>query len=151
LLGVYPEGIRGAFTPYRRAHRIGPSWRNDCVVFALRHGVPIVPFVTVGSAEIFPILGRIKWRWWKALTEWPFIPITPTFPLVPVPLPSKWHTLFLEPLQVGREYPPESASDTAVVSAIGAELRRRMEAAIADLRSRRRSIFFGSVFRGTTS
>ena len=54
LLGVYPEGIRGAFTMYKRAHHIGPSWRNDCVAFALRHRVPIVPFVTIGSAEIFP-------------------------------------------------------------------------------------------------
>jgi 1-acyl-sn-glycerol-3-phosphate acyltransferase len=147
LLGVYPEGIRGAFTPYDRAHRVGPSWRNDCVAFAIRHRVPIVPFVTLGSAEIFPILGRIKSRWWKAYAEWPFIPITPTFPLVPVPLPSKWHTLLLEPLQVGREYPPEAADDPAVVKAIGAELRTRMETALAELRRRRRSIFAGSVFR----
>ena len=57
LLAVYPEGIRGAFTMYKRAHRIGPSWRNDCIAFALRHQVPIVPFVTVGSAEIFPSSG----------------------------------------------------------------------------------------------
>lgn len=146
LLGIYPEGIRGAFTMYRCAHRIGPSWRSDCVGFALRHRVPIVPFVTVGSAEIFPILGRIDWRWWKQYTGWPFIPITPTFPLVPLPLPSKWHTLFLEPLHVEREHPAEAADDPAVVSAIGAELRRRMEAAVADLVSRRKSIFFGSLF-----
>jgi nucleoside-diphosphate-sugar epimerase/1-acyl-sn-glycerol-3-phosphate acyltransferase len=145
LLGVYPEGIRGAFTMYRRAHRIGPSWRNDCVAFALRHGVPLVPFVTVGSAEIFPILGRIDSRWWKRYSEWPFIPITPTFPLLPIPLPSKWHTLVLEPLHVEREYPPDAADDVRVVRAIGSEVRRRMEAAVADLVSRRRSVFFGSL------
>lgn len=148
LLGVYPEGIRGAFTMYRRAHRIGPSWRDDCVAFALRHRVPLIPFVTVGSAEIFPILGRIKSRRWKQYTEWPFIPITPTFPLLPVPLPSKWHTLFLEPLHVEREHPPEAAEDASVVRAIGTELKRRMEAAVADLVSRRKSIFVGSLFEG---
>jgi 1-acyl-sn-glycerol-3-phosphate acyltransferase len=146
ILGVYPEGIRGAFTMYRHAHRIGPSWRNDCVVLALRHGVPIVPFVTVGSAEIFPILGRVHSRVWRRFTEWPFIPITPTFPLLPIPLPSKWHTLFLEPLDVGRQYPPEAADDPAVVRAIGTELKKRMEAAVAALVARRRSIFYGSLF-----
>jgi 1-acyl-sn-glycerol-3-phosphate acyltransferase len=151
LLGIYPEGIRGAFTPYRRAYRVGPSWRNDCVAIALRHRVPIVPFVTLGSAEIFPILGRIRSRRWKAYAEWPFVPITPTFPLLPVPLPSKWHTLFLEPMRVGDEYPPEAADDPAVVRAIGAELKDRIEHALDDLRRRRRSIFFGSIFRSGRS
>jgi 1-acyl-sn-glycerol-3-phosphate acyltransferase len=146
LLGVYPEGIRGAFTMYRRAHRIAPSWRNDCIAFAIRHRAPIIPFVTVGSAEIFPILGRIHIAWWRRHSEWPFIPITPTFPLVPLPLPSKWHTLFLEPLHVEREYGPDAARDAAVVRAIAATVKQRMEAAVADLIARRRSIFFGSVF-----
>ena len=146
LLGVYPEGIRGAFTMYRRAQRIGPSWRNDCVAFALRHRVPLVPFVTVGSAEIFPILGRIKSRWWRRYTEWPFIPITPTFPLIPVPLPSKWHTVFLPPLHVEREHPADAADNPAIVRAIGDEVKRRMEATVENLVHRRRSIFFGSIF-----
>jgi 1-acyl-sn-glycerol-3-phosphate acyltransferase len=140
LLGVYPEGIRGAFTMYKRAHLIGPSWRNDCVAFALRHRVPIVPFVTIGSAEIFPIVGRIDWGWWKKFTEWPFIPIT-----TPVPLPSKWHTQFLEPLHVEREYGREAAEDPAVVRAVGCQVRRHMEAAMADLVGRRRSVFRGSI------
>jgi len=146
LLGVYPEGIRGAFTMYKRAHRIGPSWRNDCIAFALKHQVPIVPFVTVGSAEIFPILGRIRWAWWKKYSEWPFIPITPTFPLLPVPLPSKWHTLFLEPVHVARDHRPADADDPVVVRALGAEIKHRMETATAELLARRRSIFYGSAF-----
>ena len=143
LLGVYPEGIRGAFTMYNRAHRIGPSWRNDCVRFALRHQVPLVPFVTIGSAEIFPIVGRIDWRWWKKLTEWPFIPIT-----TPVPLPSKWHTEFLEPLHSGSDYRPDAADDPAIVRAIAMELKERMQAAVTDLAGRRRSRFRGSLIRG---
>jgi 1-acyl-sn-glycerol-3-phosphate acyltransferase/nucleoside-diphosphate-sugar epimerase len=146
LLGVYPEGIRGAFTMYKRAHRIGPSWRNDCVAFALRHQVPIVPFVTVGSAEIFPIFGRIDWSWWKKYTGWPFIPVTPTFPLVPLPLPSKWHTLFLEPMHVHDWYPTTASDDRAVIRSVARELKRRMEAATAEIVSRRKSIFFGSLF-----
>jgi len=144
LLGVFPEGIHGAFTLYRDAYRLG-KFRDEYVKMALRHRAPIVPFVTVGSAEIFPILGRLEWRWWKRYTEWPFLPLTPTFPLLPLPLPSKWHTCFLPPLDVGARYPAEAAHDAAIVRALGREVRASMQAAWADLLARRRSIFFGSL------
>jgi 1-acyl-sn-glycerol-3-phosphate acyltransferase/nucleoside-diphosphate-sugar epimerase len=145
LLGIFPEGIRGAFRLYRDAYRIGKMGR-EYVKTALRHQVPIIPFVTVGSAEIFPILARIDWGWWKRFSEWPCFPIAPPFPLLPWPLPSKWHTRFLEPIDVAREYGPEAAHDPAVVQAINNEVRRRLEEAMGAMRSCRRSIFFGSVF-----
>jgi nucleoside-diphosphate-sugar epimerase/1-acyl-sn-glycerol-3-phosphate acyltransferase len=146
LLAVFPEGIHGAFSLYRDAYRPGKFWRNDYVRMALRHGVPIVPFVTLGSAEIFPILGKIEWGWWKRYAEWPFIPLTPTFPLLPVPLPSKWHTLFLPPVHFGRQFGPEAAADDEVVAGIGAKVRGVMEETLAGMLKRRRSIFYGSIF-----
>jgi nucleoside-diphosphate-sugar epimerase/1-acyl-sn-glycerol-3-phosphate acyltransferase len=146
ILAIYPEGIRGAFTMYRSAYRAGPSWRADFVEMALRHQAPIIPFVTVGSAEIFPILGRIDWRWWKRYTSWPFFPITPTFPLIPLPLPSKWHMQFLPPLHVERSNPPEAADDATVVARISETVKQQIEEAAHRMLQRRRSIFFGSVF-----
>ncbi|HSL84974.1 MAG TPA: 1-acyl-sn-glycerol-3-phosphate acyltransferase, partial [Thermoanaerobaculia bacterium] len=148
LLGIFPEGIRGAFTPYRRAYRLGKMGRDEYVRMALRNRAPVLPFVTVGSAEIFPVLARLRWRWFERVTEWPCFPIAPPFPLLPVPLPSKWHTRFLEPLHVEREHPPEAAEDPAVVRAIGRDVRRRMAAALAEMLARRRHVFFGSVFDG---
>jgi 1-acyl-sn-glycerol-3-phosphate acyltransferase len=132
ILAIYPEGIRGAFATYRDAYRLGKFGRDEFVKMALRHRAPIVPFVTVGSAETFPIIGKLNWNWWKRHTEWPFFPITPTWPLAPVPLPSKWHTQFLPPIHVEDRYPPE--------------VRTRMEAAIQEMLRRRKSIFFGSIF-----
>lgn len=146
ILGVFPEGINGAFTLYRDAYRLGKFGRNDFVRMALRNGAPIVPFVTVGSAEILPIFKKIEWRWWKRHTDWPCLPITPTFPLLPVPLPSKWHTQFLAPIHVEKRYGPEAADDPAIVRAISQEVRDRMQEAIETILSRRKSIFFGSVF-----
>ncbi len=148
LLVIYPEGIEGAFRFYREAYRLGKFGRDEYVKAALRNSAPIVPFVTVGSAEIFPIFGKIDWRWWKQYTLWPFIPITPTFPLLPLPLPTKWHTQFLPPLHIEQRYPPEAARDAATVSAIGQEVRSRMQEAIDGMLKRRKSIFFGSIFHG---
>jgi 1-acyl-sn-glycerol-3-phosphate acyltransferase/nucleoside-diphosphate-sugar epimerase len=150
LLVIYPEGIEGAFRFYREAYRLGKFGRDEYVKAALRNSAPIVPFVTVGSAEIFPIFAKIDWRWWKGYTLWPFIPITPTFPLLPLPLPTKWHTQFLPPLHIERQYPPEAARDAATVGAISQEVRHRMQEAIDSMLKRRRSIFFGSIFHGET-
>ncbi len=143
LAGVFPEGIHGAFTPYRRAYRLGKFGRDEFVRMALRNRAPIVPFAIVGSAEIFPILAKIRWPWWERWTEWPYFPITPTFPLAPVPLPSKWHVRFLEPLPVDG-YPSAAADDPRVVREISGLVRERIQAALDDMLARRRSIFFGS-------
>jgi 1-acyl-sn-glycerol-3-phosphate acyltransferase/nucleoside-diphosphate-sugar epimerase len=147
ILGIYPEGIKGAFLLYRDSYKLTKFGRDEFVKIALRHRAPIVPFVTVGSAEIFPIIKKVNWAWWKRNTEWPTFPITPTWPLLPpVPLPSKWHTQFLEPLHIEERYPPEAADDPEVVSAISQEVRSRMENAIGEMLRRRRSVFWGSIF-----
>jgi 1-acyl-sn-glycerol-3-phosphate acyltransferase len=151
LLGMFPEGIQGAFTMYRDAYRLGRFGRDEYVKMALRQGAPIVPFVTVGSAEIYPILGRVDSKLVRRVAEWPFLPIAPNFPLPGLPLPSKWHTRFLEPLPVGELHPPEAAEDPEVVRTVSREVRARMEAALQDMRARRKSIFFGSIFTGVAA
>ena len=145
LLGMFPEGIHGAFTMYRNAYKLGKFGRDEYVRMALRHRAPLVPFVTVGSAEIYPIWGRLDWKWVKRATEWLFLPLGPNFPFPGLPLPSKWHTRFLEPMPVHERYGPEAADDPAVVKALSAEVRARMQAAIDDLLARRKSIFYGSL------
>ncbi len=149
LLGIFPEGIHGAFTAYREAYRIQAFGRDAFVKLALRHRAPIVPFVTVGSAEIFPIFAKIPFRLWTKYAGWPCLPITATFPLLPVPLPSKWHTQFLPPIPTD-QYPPEAAEDRAVIKAISREVRTRMQQAVDAMLARRRSIFFGSIFERRT-
>lgn len=147
LVGIFPEGIRGAFTLYRAAYRVGKFTSDDFVKLALRQGAAIVPFVTVGSAEIFPIFAKWNWNWCKQYTGWPTLPITPTFPfLPPVPLPAKWHTQWLAPVPAGNEYPREAAADPLVVSAISKQVRSAMQEAIDNMVQRRKSVFFGKLF-----
>jgi 1-acyl-sn-glycerol-3-phosphate acyltransferase len=150
ILGMFPEGINGAFTMYKDAYKLGKFGRDEYVRMALRNRAPIVPFVTVGSAEIYPILGRLDWKWVKRTTEWLFLPLGPNFPFPSLPLPSKWHTRFLAPIHVEERYGPAAAEDPRVVREISREVRSRMEEAIAGMLSKRRSIFRGSVFESTT-
>jgi 1-acyl-sn-glycerol-3-phosphate acyltransferase/nucleoside-diphosphate-sugar epimerase len=146
ILGVFPEGIRGAFRMYKDAYTLDRFGRSDFVKMALRHGAPIIPFVFLGTAETFPVLGKIESSIWKRFSEWPFIPITPTFPILPLPLPSKWHLQVLPPLPVHEMYSPADAGDPRVVSRIGSEVRDQMQRVLSAMRKRRRSIFHGSIF-----
>jgi 1-acyl-sn-glycerol-3-phosphate acyltransferase len=150
IAGIFPEGIHGAFTPYRSAYRLGRFGRDEYVRAALRNGAPIVPFATVGSAEIFPILARVRWPWWERLTDWPCFPITPTFPLAPLPLPSKWHIRFLPALDLAPAYTAADADNPRAVRAVSADIRARIQSALDEMLARRRWIFFGSVFEGKT-
>lgn len=147
VVGFYPEGIQGAFRYIKGAYRLGKFGHNEFIRMALRNRAPIVPFVTVGHAEIFPIIAKIKWRRWMRFTLWPAFPIAPPFPLLSIPLPTKWHIQFLEPLHIERDYPPEAESDPQIVNAISQEIRSRMQTAIDELLSRRKHLFWGSLFK----
>jgi 1-acyl-sn-glycerol-3-phosphate acyltransferase len=145
LLGIFPEGVEGAFTLYRNAHQLQGFGRHTFVKLALRHRAPIIPYVIVGSAEALPIFARIKSRRWTRSTDWPYLPIS-TFPLLPAPLPTKWHIQFLPAIHVEHQDAPQDARQTPLVKAISQEVRARMQQAVDELVRRRRSIFFGSIF-----
>ena len=138
VLAVFPEGIRGAFLKYGPDVYQPTRFQPDFVAFALRHGAPIVPFVTVGSAEIYPIFGKLNWSWWKRLSEWPCLPLTPT--LGTVPLPSKWHTRILPPIHI-----EGSPDDSMVVRRLSRQIRQTMADALGDLVRRRRHVFWGGL------
>ena len=149
FLGVLPEGVEGAFSLYRNAYKLASFGRDDFVKMALRHRAPIVPFVIVGSADSLPMFARIKSRWWTRHTEWPYFPIS-TFPFIPAPLPSKWHIQFLPPLHVHENHSPESAADRRTITTISLQVRNQMQHALDDILARRTSIFWGSVFSGSS-
>lgn len=144
LLGVFPEGIRGAFCMYKDAYRLKRFGRDDYVKSALRHQVPIIPFVFLGPAESYPILGKLNWKWWKKHTEWPFFPITPTWPWLPLPLPTKWHVRILEPISV-TSWSPEDADRPEVVRIIANQVHETIRNTINDMRQKRKSMFWGSL------
>jgi 1-acyl-sn-glycerol-3-phosphate acyltransferase/nucleoside-diphosphate-sugar epimerase len=145
LVGVFPEGINGAFRMYRGAYRLGDMGRNAFAKMAIESRVPIIPCATIGHVEIFPILAKVRSSLVVRHLGWPFLPITPTFPLLPVPLPTKWHIRYLPPVPVAG-LSPEDAADPKVVRALAAEVADIMQRNIDDMLRRRKHIFFGNIF-----
>jgi 1-acyl-sn-glycerol-3-phosphate acyltransferase/nucleoside-diphosphate-sugar epimerase len=145
LVGIFPEGINGAFRMYKGAYRLGAFARDAFARMAIEHQVPVIPGAVVGHVEIFPILARMHISPLMRWTGWPFIPVTPTFPLLPVPLPTKWHVRYMDPISVS-PLKPEDADNRRRVREFSQHVRGVLQSGIDDMLGRRRYIFFGSVF-----
>ncbi len=130
---VFPEGVKGTGKPFSERYRLQRFGRGGFVEVALRTGSPIVPVAVVGSEEIYPKLAES--RPLARLIGAPFVPITPTFPLLGplglVPLPSKWRIEFCEPIDLS-EYRPEAAEDRRLVFEISERVRETIQQKLYD-------------------
>lgn len=145
LVGFFPEGINGAFRMYKGAYVLGEMGKDAFAKMAIENGVPIAPAATIGHVEIFPILARIRISALTRFTGWPFLPITPTFPLLPLPLPTKWHIRYLEPIPVGN-LRPQDAQNAKIVRDFSGHVRDLLQRNVNEMLSRRKHIFFGNIF-----
>ncbi|MQA60812.1 MAG: hypothetical protein GEU86_04820 [Actinophytocola sp.] len=100
LVGVFPEGFKGIGKPYSARYKLQRFGRGGFVSAAMRTGVPIIPCAIVGAEEIYPKIGDLKPL--ARLLGLPYFPVTPFFPLLgplgAIPLPTKWHIEFGEPI-----------------------------------------------------
>ena len=125
---VFPEGVKGFGKPFSERYRTQRFGRGGFVEEALRTGTPIVPVAVVGAEETYPKLGEIGPL--ARLTGAPYIPLTPTFPLLGplglIPLPSRWRIVFLEPIDLS-EHPPEAAGDPSLVFDLAEQVRQKVQ------------------------
>ena len=148
LVGIFPEGIRGAFSPYKSAYELRNFSKSGFAKIAIENQAPVIPSAVVGHAEIFPILGRIESSYLKREFGWPYLPIAPMFPLAPVPLPSKWHMRILPavPLEGLRA---ADAENPRLVKDFSSHIQNIVQTHINDMITRRKRIFWGKLSGGT--
>ena len=148
LVGIFPEGIRGTFTPYKQTHRLRDFTRSGFAQMAVANQSPILPVATIGHAEIFPILGRIDSGWVVKELGWPYLPIAPPFPLAPVPLPSKWHVRIL-PVVPLQGLKPADAENDRLMKEFSRYIQNMVQRNIDDMVSKRKHVLWGKVLDGT--
>ena len=143
LAGVWPEGFKGVGKPFSERYKLQRFGRGGFVSAALRTGVPIVPCSIVGAEEIYPMLGNLKTV--ARLFGAPYVPITPTFPLLGVlgliPLPSKWIIEFGAPVDTAA-LGPQAADDPMVVFDLTDQVRETIQQTLYALLMQRKSVFF---------
>lgn len=144
LTAVFPEGYKGLGKNFRDRYKLQRFGRGGFVSAALRAGAPIVPCSIVGSEEIYPMLADVKLL--ARLFGLPYFPVTPLFPLAGplglVPLPSKWHIQFGEPISTD-DYDESAADDPMVTFELTDQVRETIQQTLYQLLANRRNPFLG--------
>jgi 1-acyl-sn-glycerol-3-phosphate acyltransferase len=133
LLMIFPEGVAGMGKPLGQRHRL-QNWTVGHAELAIRHRVPVVPVAIVGAEEQWLQLLRIdRFHWFGA----PYLPL----PVLPLPLPVRYHILYGEPLWLHEGRQPEEADDPSIVEAAAFRVRQAVEKLLAEGLRARRGIF----------
>ncbi|QQR80499.1 MAG: acyltransferase family protein [Deltaproteobacteria bacterium] len=80
LVTVFPEGVKGIGKAYKNRYRLQRFGRGGFIKLALRTKSPVIPTAVIGAEEIHPLLHRSTLL--ARPLGVPYIPITPTFPLL---------------------------------------------------------------------
>lgn len=144
LVAVFPEGVHGIKKLYSERYRLQRFGRGGYIRLCLRTRVPLVPCAIVGAEETNPLLYRLDWP--SALIKLPYVPITPTFPLLGplglLPVPTRWKIRFGEPISFDR-YGPEAADDNVLVSSLSERVRTSIQSLLDGGLRTRKSVWFG--------
>ena len=144
LTAVFPEGYKGLGKHFKDRYKLQRFGRGGFVGAALRTKAPIVPCSIVGSEEIYPMIADVKLL--ARLFGLPYFPVTPLFPLAgPVgmmPLPSKWHIQFGEPIETA-DYDESAAEDPMITFELTDQVRETIQQTLYQLLANRRNTFFG--------
>jgi 1-acyl-sn-glycerol-3-phosphate acyltransferase len=145
---VYPGGNHEAFRPFTQRHRIDLGGHLGFCSLAIRHQVPIVPVVGVGSHETFVVLARgaglaraLRLDRLLRIQSFPLVLGLPwglsVGPLFHLPLPAKITLTIGAPIPVA-EHPPGSADDPAVLRQLHDRVAAAMQAIMDAAASERR-------------
>lgn len=144
LTAVFPEGYKGLGKHFRDRYKLQRFGRGGFVSAALRAGAPIVPCSIVGSEEIYPMIADVKLL--ARLLGLPYFPVTPLFPLAGplglIPLPSKWHIQFGEPIST-EDYDESAADDPMVTFELTDQVRETIQQTLYQLLASRQNMFLG--------
>ncbi|MFC4001727.1 lysophospholipid acyltransferase family protein [Prauserella oleivorans] len=142
LVGVWPEGFKGVGKPFSARYKLQRFGRGGFASAALRAQVPIIPVSVVGAEEIYPKIGDIKPL--ARLLGLPYFPVTPFFPLFgplgAIPLPTKWHIEFGEPVRTDT-FGPEASDDPMQVFNLNDQVREAIQQMLYRRLSQRRGVF----------
>ncbi len=144
LVAVFPEGLQGIRKLFGERYQLQRFGRGGYIRLALRTQAPLVPCAIVGAEETNPLLYRLET--FAGLFGLPYIPITPTFPLLGpaglLPAPARFRIMFGEPIALDN-YGPEAADDHLLVGRLSERVRGTIQSMLDTGVRERRSVWFG--------
>lgn len=125
---VFPEGARGCGKTWWHRYEL-VDFGQGFVRLALKTRSPIVPIAVIGGEEQMPSL--YNWETLARLLGMPYFPVTPTFPLLGplggLPLPTKYHIYFDEPVEFEGDPDGPDAEIVPMVEVVKSKIKRMIE------------------------
>ncbi len=135
---VFPEGARGSGKTWDQRYKLVDFGRGF-MRLALQTGAPIVPVAVIGGEESIPSVHNA--RGLARLIGMPYFPIPPHLPLLGplayLPLPTRFHLRFGEPLSFDGPFDDE---DEAIDRKV-AQVADRVQALVDEGLAERASVF----------
>lgn len=134
LVFFYPEAEKGTGKLFKDRYKL-VEFHAGFVRASIETGSPLVPIVTIGGDEIYPLLADCKPL--AKLLKAPYFPISPLFPIFPLPI--RIMTAIWRPFQL--RYPAAVANDEDLVTEIANDIHDDIQAKVTDLLEIRTSPF----------
>lgn len=141
IVFFFPEAEKGTGKLFKDRYKL-VDFHAGFVRAAIETGSPIVPVVTIGGEEIYPLLGNIKPL--AKLIKAPYFPVTPFFPLFPFPLnvmPIPVRIMMCVWPAYKLNYPPEAAENEELVATITREIQNDLQSKVSGLLALRKTPF----------
>lgn len=132
LVVLFPEGEYGNFKPSNKAYHL-QEFKRGFVRMAIEKQVPIVPTLILGAEETHINLAQLKFTKYLRGTVLPL-------PLNILPLPAKWHIIFMEPIEL--PYTKEQVDDRELIGDLCTEIREKMQKRLSAEVNKRKSLYF---------
>jgi 1-acyl-sn-glycerol-3-phosphate acyltransferase len=123
---VFPEGVRGLNKPWRKRYRL-QDFGLGFMRLALEMDTPVLPIGIVGAEEQAPAIFELPRL--ARLLAMPALPVTPT--ILPLPLPTRYHIHFGEPMRFTGSPDDEDAVLEEKVAAVKAALQKLVDDGLA--------------------
>lgn len=142
LVIVFPEGVKGIGKLYTERYKLQRFGRGGFIKLCMKTRSPLVPVAVVGAEEIHPIL--FKSNVLAKMIGVPYIPITPTFPMLGllgcVPLPTQWSIQFGKPFSFD-SYGSKALDDDLLIHKLSEEVRSNIQNMVVEKLKHRSSIW----------
>lgn len=144
LVIVFPEGVKGIGKYYTQRYKLQRFGRGGFIRLCIKTKSPLIPVGIVGAEEIHPIVHKSNVL--AKTIGVPYIPITPTFPLMGllglIPFPTKWSIHFGKPM-VFHRYSKKTLDDSLFIHKLSENVRNDIQKILIDLLKQRRSVWTG--------
>jgi len=142
LVGVWPEGTRGLGKPFSQRYNL-MKFAVGFVELSLAHRAPIVPTALIGAEEQMPMATNLKPL--ARAFGFPYFPIPALLPLLGplafLPLPTKYHIYYGEPIHYYEEYGPETIDDPETIRMLADKVQLVVQDMINKGLQKRTSVF----------